>query len=197
MKIKIKLSETNNALLHRAVREEKVSASYFANGAIFSQFLPVSTELGIESRFIIQEHDAGKLNAWLVKQCISRGIRWLGKHPIHDCTILKAIFERFPFGAKDNGTISTCNECVRAEMDKVLSMLRERVPGYVPSKDGYDGLAEDVLANWEYVWQEMVVYSVLSTIVYTYDPKKDFDWYDGLKVLHFIDLAAWQQWCDA
>jgi len=38
---------------------------------------------------------------------------------------------------------------------------------------------------------------VLATVVYTNEPKKDFDWYDGLKLLHLIDFAAWQQWCDA
>ena len=41
------------------------------------------------------------------------------------------------------------------------------------------------------------IYNVLATIVYTNEPKKDFDWYDGLKLLHLIDFAAWQQWCDA
>ena len=33
MKITIKLSETNNALLNRVVKEEKVDASEFANNA--------------------------------------------------------------------------------------------------------------------------------------------------------------------
>lgn len=89
MKITIKLSETNNALLNRVVKEEKVDASEFANSAFLDKFLPVSEKLGIEAGFILQEHEAGTLNAWLVKQCISRGIRWLGNHPIRDCAILK------------------------------------------------------------------------------------------------------------
>ena len=83
------------------------------------------------------------------------------------------------------------------DMDSVVALLKERVPGYVPSKDEYNGLVEDVLANWEYIWNEAIVYNVLATIVYTNEPKKDFDWYDGLKLLHLIDFAAWQQWCDA
>lgn len=197
MKITIKLSETNNALLNRVVKEEKVDASEFANNAFLDKFLPVSEKLGIEAGFILQEHEVGTLDAWLVKQCISRGIRWLGNHPIRDCAILKQILVRFPFSAKDNGKISTCNECVQSDMDSVVALLKERVPGYVPSKDEYNGLVEDVLANWEYIWNEAIVYNVLSTIVYTNEPKKDFDWYDGLKLLHLIDFAAWQQWCDA
>lgn len=83
------------------------------------------------------------------------------------------------------------------DMDSVVALLKERVPGYVPSKDEYNGLVEDVLANWKYIWNEAIVYNVLATIVYTNEPKKDFDWYDGLKLLHLIDFAAWQQWCDA
>lgn len=128
---------------------------------------------------------------------ISRGIRWLGKHPIRDCAILRQILGRFPFGADDNGKISTCNECVQSDMDSVVALLKERVPGYVPAKDEYNGLVEDVLANWEYIWNEAIVYNVLATIVYTNEPKKDFGWYDGLKLLHLVDFAAWQQWCDA
>ena len=115
MRITIKLSETNNALLNRVVKEEKVDASEFANNAFLDKFLPVSEKLGIEAGFILQEHEAGTLNAWLVKQSISRGIRWLGNHPIRDCAILKQILVRFPFSAKDNGKISTCNECVQSD----------------------------------------------------------------------------------
>ena len=110
---------------------------------------------------------------------------------------MKQILERFPFGAEDNGKISTCNVCVQSDMDRVVALLKERVPGYAPTKNGYDGLVEDVLANWEYIWNKAIVYNVMATIVYTNEPKKDFDWYDGLKLLHLIDFAAWQQWCDA
>lgn len=49
MKITIKLSETNNALLNRVVKEEKVDASEFANNAFLDKFLPVSEKLGIEA----------------------------------------------------------------------------------------------------------------------------------------------------
>ena len=94
MKITIKLSETNNALLNRVVKEEKVDASEFANNAFLDKFLPVSEKLGIEAGFILQEHEAGTLNAWLVKQSISRGIRWLGNHPIRDCAIGKPFYCR-------------------------------------------------------------------------------------------------------
>lgn len=126
MKITIKLSETNNALLNRVVKEEKVDASEFANNAFLDKFLPVSEKLGIEAGFILQEHEAGTLNAWLVKQSISRGIRWLGKHPIRDNAILKQILERFPFGAEDNGKISTCNECVQSDMDRVVAVALQK-----------------------------------------------------------------------
>ena len=61
MKITIKLSETNNALLNRVVKEEKVDASEFANSAFLDKFLPVSEKLGIEAGFILQEHEAGSV----------------------------------------------------------------------------------------------------------------------------------------
>lgn len=48
MKITIKLSETNNALLNRVVKEEKVDASEFANNAFLDKFLPVSENWGLK-----------------------------------------------------------------------------------------------------------------------------------------------------
>ena len=36
------------------------------------------------------------------------------------------ILERFPFGAEDNGKISTCNECVQSDMDRVVALLKEK-----------------------------------------------------------------------
>lgn len=47
MKITIKLSETNNALLNRVAKEEKGNASEFVNSAFLDKFLPVSRKLGI------------------------------------------------------------------------------------------------------------------------------------------------------
>lgn len=196
MKIFITLSETNEALLNRVSKEKQMSANDLVNDAIFDMLFPKSGKLQIEASFILQKHEAGTLNAWLVKQSIARGIRWLATHPIQDRTILVQILDRFSCCADDSGKISTCHKWVLEEMDKVISMLKERVPGYIPSQDKYNRLAKDILINWRCIWREEAVYSVLSTIVFANDPKKDFDWYDGLKFLYLIDLAAWKQACD-
>ena len=197
MKITIKLSETNNALLNRVVKEEKVDASEFVNSAIFDDFLPVSPTLENETAYILQEKDKGTLTAWMIKQCISRGMKWMGKYPTKDPVILEWILSHFPFRATDTGKITTCNDYIQSEMDMVFSMLKERVPDYIHSKDKYNGFVTDVLDNWQCIWQEAAVYDVLAALVYNNDPKQDFDWYDGLNVLYLIDRAAWRQWCDA
>ena len=128
-----------------------------------------------------------QIKTWMLMFARYRAMNYIRDHkrevPLAEITMSE---DRYP-----NSLIDDSSE------DQVVALLKERVPGYVPTKNGYDGLVEDVLANWEYIWDEAIVYNVLSTIVYTNEPKKDFDWYDGLKLLHLIDFAAWQQWCDA
>lgn len=194
---KVKLTAMSDTLLTRVETDDEIPVGDFVNSAILMQFLPIAEPLRIESLFLMQEMEAGRLDAWDVKQCISRGVRWLKTHPVKDSNIIKWIFDQFPFGANETGEISTCNEYVQAEMDMAYKLLKERVSDYEKSKGGYDGLVVDILANWECLWQESVVYDVLATIVYNQEPKQDFDWYDGVNVLYVIDRAAWRQWCDA
>ena len=201
MKHVFDLTVENSELLNRVAKEKYATANDWVNAALVNAFLPVSAELNIESRYIFQKHENGykadSPNEDVAKECISRGIRWLGKHPIQNASILELILARFPFGVEEDGEISTCNDYVRAEMDRVYDLLKERVPGYTKSKGGYDGLVVDIFANWVHLWQERVVYDVLQTIVYNHDPKQPFDWFDGLNALYSIDRAAWYQWCDA
>lgn len=200
MKCKFDLTDENIGLLN-ALAKNGVKESDRVNEAIFESFLPVSLKLSIEARYIFDEHEKGyetdEPSHMIARECISRGIKWLEKHPIQNVIILEMIFGRFPFGRGENGKISTCNRFVKAEMDKIYDLLKERVPGYVKSKGGYDGLVVDMFDNWGQIWQEPVVYDVLSAIVYNSDPKWAFTWVDGLDALYGIDRAAWRQWSDA
>lgn len=200
MKRKFNLTDENIELLN-TLAKNGVAGSDRVNVAILESFLPVSFELNIEASYIFGEHEKGyetdEPYHMIARECISRGIKWLRKHPIQDATILKMIFECYPFGRGESGEISTCNDYVQAEMDKIYDLMKERVPDYVKSKGGYDGLVVDVLDNWEHIWQESVVYDVLSEIVYNSVPKRAFTWVDGLDALYGIDRAAWRQWSKA
>ena len=121
-------------------------------------------------------------------------ISWLGSHPISDNAILIDVFSKYAFGVNAPSGPLNGNEYVRSLFDQVLALLRERVPDYTPSATGYDGLVADILDNWSSLWREKIVYEALSATVFTKDPYKPFDWFEGLTILRAMDGAAWQQW---
>ena len=110
-------------------------------------------------------HINNECESWEIKQSISRGINWLGSHPISDNTVLVDIFSKYAFGPyAPSGPISG-NDYVCGQFDQTVKLLRERVPDYAPSAYGYDGLVTDILENWASIWRDRVVYEVLSAIV--------------------------------
>lgn len=190
-------SPENDALIQAEAASSGTKIGTIINTSIRENFLPMASPLRVEAAFLLNRHIEGKLTPWETKQSISRGVRWMGTHPLQDCHILEKVFSYFSFGPLGLSGAITGNDFVQGQMDTIFSLLKNRVPGHEISAPGYDGLVADVLACWQYIWQEKIVYDVLSTIVFNYEPYKDFQWYDGVQILRTIDRAAWQQWCAA
>ena len=164
------------------------------NNAISEAYLPLSPSLLLEARHLLNRHLQNKSDPWEVKQSVSRGIAWLGSHSISDNAILIDVFSKYAFGPNAPSGPIDGNDYVCGKFNQVQNLLRERGPGYDPAARGYDSLVSDILDNWSSIWREKVVYEVLSAIVFTKEPYKPFDWFEGLTILRALDGAAWQQW---
>lgn len=192
----IKLLSVSNALLMKAAKDGNEDVSKLANEAIIDSFMPVSRTLLIEAKYLLNEQAQGKMNPWLVKQSISRGIQWLATHPIRNSEIMKYIFSHY--APKENAKMIINNKTVREKMNEVTALLEACVPAYAPSAPvGSVGLVEDMLDNWKHIWRESVVYDVLSAIVFSQEPMQDFNWTDGVVTLHAMDFAAWEEWSNS
>lgn len=190
----IKLSVESKALLVRAVKNECASMNVVLNEAILDSFLPMSKVLLVEAEYVMCQMCEDAVDSWVVKQSISRGIQWLSDHPIKDSAILEHIFSHFSFRMPEECK----NEFVVEKMREVTALLKACVPDYTPSEPlYYDVIVRDMLTHWKRIWHESVVYDVLSAIVFSQKPERDFDWCDGVTILHDIDRAAWAECVNA
>ena len=77
------------------------------NIALKNEFLPVTEPFRTEAAFILQCNAKGTLDAWEIKQSMSRGIRALGTRPVYDSERLQGIFARYHLHEKrDNCSIA-------------------------------------------------------------------------------------------
>ena len=190
----IKLSVESKALLVRAAKNECASMNAVLNEAILDSFLPMSKVLLVEAEYVMCQMREDAVDSWVVKQSISRGIQWLSDHPIQNSAILEHIFSHFSFRMSEECK----NEFVVEKMREVTVLLEACVPDYTPSAPlYYDVIVKDMLAHWKHIWREHVVYDVLSAIVFSQKPERDFDWCDGVMILHDIDRAAWAECVNA
>ena len=187
-------SKESDDLISAEVQHTGQKIGMVINTAINDAYLPISPTLLLEAKYTLDMHLKNESDPWEIKQSISRGITWLGSHPINDNAILIDVFSKYAFGANAPSGPIDGNDYVRGQFDQVLNLLYERIPDYAPSASGYDGLVADILENWSSLWHEKVVYDVLSAIVFTKEPYKPFDWFEGMRILHTIDSVAWQQW---
>lgn len=187
-------TKESDELISAEVQHTGHKRNTIISAAISNFYLPTAQPLRVEALYILDKHLQSTTNPWEIKQSISRGITWLGSHPISDNAILIDIFSKYAFGTNAPSGPLDGNDFVLGQFDQVLNLLRERVPDYASSTTGYDSLVADILDNWSSLWQEKVVYEVLSAIVFTKEPDEPFDWIEGLTILRVMDGVAWQQW---
>lgn len=65
------------------------------NMAIKNEFLPMTEPFRTEATFILQCRAENKLDAWEIKQSMTRGIRALGTRPVYDADRLQGFFARY------------------------------------------------------------------------------------------------------
>lgn len=126
------------------------------NIALKNEFLPVTEPFRTEAAFILQCNAKGTLDAWEIKQSMSRGIRALGTRPVYDSERLQGIFARYHLHEKRDSCSISNDEALWESAVEVYEVLGKPVPTDCSKLDGAR-LADDIFADWDVLWFEKAV----------------------------------------
>ena len=189
-----KLFESDPAvdeLLDRYSKEAGIKIGKAINQAVYNEFLPrASQTLMVEGNYILQEHMAGRLDEDRIKESLSRGITWLKNFPIEDSQIFRTILTHYNNTPFQEPEVDNRNDYVKKLFDDAEARLKEVDPGYVNYHASIVSLGEDICMHWKDVWQDKVMYEVISYMVYACDMKRPYDWYDCSAYLKQMEIAA-------
>lgn len=177
-------------LINEYTQKSGIKIGKLFNNAIYCWFLPVAKTLRVEANFILQQEEAGKLDQWTIKQSISRGITWLGKYPVENCNILKSILLHFtctPWSVKKE---DNRNDFVKELFNQAEAKLKEYDPNYNSLNACLGNFGEDICDHWDKVWNEKIMYDVISYIVFGEQVQKEFTWYEAISILQEIEEVA-------
>lgn len=177
-------------LINEFTKNTGVKIGKLFNNAVTCWFLPAVKTLSVEANYLLQQEANGLLDQWTIKQCVSRGITWLGKYPVENCDLLRSILLHYtctPWDVKQEGH---ANEYVKEMMETVKRKIRETESDYSPIHPCLGNFGEDICDRWETLWKEKIVYDVISAIVYVEEPQKPITWYEAIIFLKNIEILA-------
>lgn len=162
--------------------------------AIKNELYPVTDPFRTEAAFLLQSHTDGKLDAWEIKQSMSRGIRALSSRPARSAEHLQGFFAHYHFDESTKNCTIVEGDALWEPSAMIYSTIGKKAP-----MDGFgkmDGshLVDEIFAHWDALWGKAATYDVLATLAYRCEPCKPFDWFDGISFLSDIERDALAQW---
>ena len=183
----------SDMLIAEATKTFGLKIGDIINMVIKNQFLPITEPFRTEAAFILQCNANGTLDAWEIKQSMSRGIRALRTRPVYDSERLQGIFARYHLHEKHDSCSISNDEALWQSAVEVYEVLGKPVPTDCSKLDGAR-LADDIFADWDVLWFEKAVYDVLATLAYRCEPDVPFNWFEGITFLSGIERDALGQW---
>lgn len=177
-------------LMNEYTSKSGVKIGKFYNNAVYCWFLPESQTLNVEANYILQQAEAGTLDDWTLKQSISRGITWLAQYPIKDCSILKSILLHFTCAPYMEKQKDPRNDYVKKMFNDAEEKIKEYDPNYSAFNPCLANFGEDICNHWDNIWNEKIMYDVISSIVFLCEPQKPITWYEGIMFLKSIENSA-------
>ena len=165
------------------------------NMAVKNEFLPITEPFRTGATFILQRHAENKLDAWEIKQSMTRGIRALGTRPVYDADRLQGFFARYHLHEDAENCTITENDALWESAVEVYDFLGKQISAGGISKMNGARLVDDIFAEWDTLWGEKAVYDVLATLAFRCEPSQPFNWFDGIQFLAGIERDAMGQWC--
>ena len=112
--------------------------------------------IALKNEFLPVTEPFGTLDAWEIKQSMSRGIRALGTRPVYDSERLQGIFARYHLHEKHDSCSISNDEALWESAVEVYEVLGKPVPTDCSKLDGAR-LADDIFADWDVLWFEKAV----------------------------------------
>lgn len=97
------------------------------NMAIKNEFLPMTEPFRTEATFILQCRAENKLDAWEIKQSMTRGIRALGTRPVYDADRLQGFFARYHLHEDTENCTITENDALWESAVEVYELLGKQI----------------------------------------------------------------------
>ena len=97
------------------------------NMAIKNEFLPMTEPFRTEATFILQCRAENKLDAWKIKQSMTRGIRALGTRPVYDADRLQGFFARYHLHEDTENCTITENDALWESAVEVYELLGKQI----------------------------------------------------------------------
>lgn len=194
MKRFFKSDHESDALIEKVTKLYGLKIGEFINMAIKNELYPVTDPFRTEAAFLLQSHTDGKLDAWVIKQSMSRGIRALSSRPARNAEHLQGFFAHYYFDESTKNCTIVEGDALWEPSAMIYSTIGKKAP-----MDGFgkmDGshLVDEIFAHWNALWGKAATYDVLATLAYRCEPCKPFDWFDGISFLSDIERDALAQW---
>ena len=148
------------------------------NMAIKNEFLPMTEPFRTEATFILQCRAENKLDAWEIKQSMTRGIRALGTRPVYDADRLQGFFARYHLHEDIENCTITENDALWESAVEVYELLGKQISTGGINKINGARLVDDIFA-----------------LAFRCEASLPFSWFDGIQFLVGIERDAMGQWC--
>lgn len=180
----------SDMLIALASKELGLKIGETINIAIKNEFLPVGEPFRMEAAFILQRKVKDSLDAWEIKQSMSRGIKATGMHPVCEAERLQGFFARYHLHDDAKNSVITANDALwKSAVEICYALGREISTGDTGKIDGAR-LVDDIFAAWDVLWNKKAVYDVLAALAFRCEPSTPFDWFEGIAFLKGLERDA-------
>lgn len=142
--------------------------------------LMLSSEKGLVS--------ATEKHQFVVMQTLGRGVLWLKKHNIQDCSVLREIAMYYYNSSLSGGVKQEeLNEYVLENINCVIKKLKEIDSKYNEIYIGLGQLVLDVLDHWDELWNWEYSYDLISSLIYCDSPRKDIEPMRAINIMQMFE----------
>lgn len=146
MKRFFKSDRESDALIEKVTKLYGLKVGEFINMAIKNELYPVTDPFRTEAAFLLQSHTDGKLDAWEIKQSMSRGIRALSSRPARSAEHLQGFFAHYHF---DESCTIVEGDALWEPSIMIYSTIGKKSPTDGSGKMDGSHLVDEIFAHWD------------------------------------------------